>query len=64
MYTVTTMLSELGANPDENGMTKLDKFFSKLPSGDPAKLQYGTIQFSQGITSSGIFTGTMAGIKN
>ncbi|MCB5816215.1 type IV secretory system conjugative DNA transfer family protein [Lacticaseibacillus paracasei] len=64
MYTVTTMLSELGANPDENGMTKLDKFFSKLPSGDPAKLQYGTIQFSQGITRSGIFTGTMAGIKN
>jgi Type IV secretory pathway, VirD4 components len=64
MYTVTVMLNELGSNPDEDGMTKLDHYFGSLPVNDPAKLQYGTIQFSQGITRSGIFTGTMAKLKN
>ncbi|TGA98606.1 type IV secretory system conjugative DNA transfer family protein [Sporolactobacillus shoreae] len=64
MYTVTVMLNELGSNPDEDGMTDLDNFFSSLPVNDPAKLQYGTVQFSQGVTRSGIFTGTMAKLKN
>ncbi|MFT8391177.1 MAG: type IV secretory system conjugative DNA transfer family protein [Sporolactobacillus sp.] len=64
MYTVTVMLNELGSNPDEDGMTDLDAFFGSLPVNDPAKLQYGTVQFSQGVTRSGIFTGTMAKLKN
>ncbi|MGP9043209.1 VirD4-like conjugal transfer protein, CD1115 family [Cytobacillus kochii] len=64
MYTVTVMLSELGSNPDEDGYTKLDFFFGSLPPNNPAKLQYATIQFSQGVTRSGIFTGTMAELKN
>lgn len=64
MYTVTVMLNELGSDPDENGMTDLDSFFANLPVNDPAKLQYGTVQFSQGVTRSGIFTGTMAKLKN
>ncbi|WP_203633250.1 VirD4-like conjugal transfer protein, CD1115 family [Lacticaseibacillus suibinensis] len=64
MYTVSVMLNELGSNPDENGDTKMDKFFSSLEVNDPAKLQYGTITFSQGITRAGIYTGTMAKLKN
>ena len=64
MYTVSVMLNELGSNPDENGDTKMDKFFSQLEVNDPAKLQYGTITFSQGITRAGIYTGTMAKLKN
>ncbi|MBH0167131.1 type IV secretory system conjugative DNA transfer family protein [Fictibacillus sp. 7GRE50] len=64
MYTVTVMLSELGSNPDEDGQTKLDYFFGNLPANHPAKLQYATIQFSQGVTRGGIFTGTMAKLKN
>lgn len=64
LYTVTVMLSELGSNPDENGYTKLDHYFGTLPPNHPAKLQYSTIQFSQGVTRSGIFTTTMAQLKN
>ena len=64
MYTVSVMLNELGSNPDKNGDTKMDKFFSQLEVNDPAKLQYGTITFSQGITRAGIYTGTMAKLKN
>lgn len=64
MYTVSVMLNELGQNPDENGETALDEFFSKLDKDDPAKLQYGTVAFSSGITRSGIFTGTMAKLKS
>lgn len=64
MYTVSVMLNELGSNPDEHGDTKMDKFFSSLEVNDPAKLQYGTITFSQGITRAGIYTGTMAKLKN
>lgn len=64
MYTVTVMLSELGSDPDEDGYTKLDYFFGSLPANNPAKLQYATVQFSQGVTRSGIFTGTMAELKN
>lgn len=64
MYTVSVMLNELGTNPDENGTTALDEFFSSLAINDPAKLQYGTITFSQGITRSGIYTGAMAKLKN
>ena len=64
LYTLTVMLSELGSNPDENGYTKLDHFFGSLPPNNPAKLQYATIQFSQGVTRGGIFTGTMAKLKN
>ncbi|MEC1666428.1 VirD4-like conjugal transfer protein, CD1115 family [Bacillus mojavensis] len=64
MYTLTVMLNELGSNPDEDGYTRLDHFFGNLPPSHPAKLQYGTIQFSQGITRSGIYTGTMAKLKN
>lgn len=64
MYTLTVMLNELGSNPDEDGYTRLDHFFGSLPPSNPAKLQYGTIQFSQGVTRSGIYTGTMAKLKN
>lgn len=64
MYTLTVMLNELGSDPDENGYTKLDHFFGSLPASNPAKLQYGTVQFSQGVTRSGIYTGTMAKLKN
>ncbi|MED1742111.1 type IV secretory system conjugative DNA transfer family protein [Bacillus swezeyi] len=64
MYTLTVMLNELGSNPDEDGYTRLDHFFGSLPPSHPAKLQYGTIQFSQGVTRSGIYTGTMAKLKN
>lgn len=64
MYTVSVMLSELGQDPDENGMTSLDAFFSDLEPTNPAKLQFATIQFSQGINRSGIYTGTMAKLKN
>ncbi|MDO7204236.1 type IV secretory system conjugative DNA transfer family protein [Paraclostridium bifermentans] len=64
LYTLTVMLSELGSNPDENGYTKLDHYFGTLPPNHPAKLQYSTIQFSQGVTRSGIFTTTMAQLKN
>lgn len=64
MYTLTVMLNELGSNPDEDGYTRLDHFFGNLPPSHPAKLQYGTIQFSQGVTRSGIYTGTMAKLKN
>lgn len=64
LYTVTVMLSELGSNPDEDGYTKLDHFFGALPPNNPAKLQYATIQFSKGVTRGGIFTGTMAKLKN
>ncbi|AFO45823.1 TPA: type IV secretory system conjugative DNA transfer family protein [Enterococcus faecalis] len=64
MYTVSVMLSELGQDPDENGMTSLDAFFSDLEPTNPAKLQFATIQFSQGITRSGIYTGTMAKLKS
>lgn len=64
MYAVTSMLEELGAYPDEKGNTALDKFFDQLPVTSVARKQYGTIKFSQGITRSGIFTGTMAKLKN
>lgn len=64
MYTVAVMLSELGQDPDENGMTALDAFFSDLEPTNPAKLQFATIKFSQGITRSGIYTGTMAKLKS
>lgn len=64
MYAVTSMLEELGAYPDEKGNTALDKFFEQLPPTSVARKQYGTIKFSQGITRSGIFTGTMAKLKN
>lgn len=64
MYTVAVMLSELGQDPDENGMTALDVFFSDLEPTNPAKLQFATIKFSQGITRSGIYTGTMAKLKS
>lgn len=64
IYTLTVMLNELGSNPDEDGYTRLDHFFGNLPPTSPAKLQYGTIQFSQGVTRSGIYTGTMAKLKN
>lgn len=64
MYTVSVMLNELGTNPDSNGSTDLDAFFGSLAINDPAKLQYGTITFSQGITRSGIYTGAMAKLKN
>jgi type IV secretion system protein VirD4 len=64
MYTVSVMLNELGTNPDSNGTTALDEFFGGLAINDPAKLQYGTITFSQGITRSGIYTGAMAKLKN
>lgn len=64
MYTVAVMLNELGSNPDEKGDTAMDQFFSSLDANDPAKLQYGTITFSQGITRAGIYTGTMAKLKN
>ncbi|EPH80019.1 hypothetical protein D927_01750, partial [Enterococcus faecalis 02-MB-BW-10] len=64
MYTVAVMLSELGQDPDENGLTSLDAFFSDLEPTNPAKLQFATIKFSQGITRSGIYTGTMAKLKS
>ncbi|WP_407856206.1 VirD4-like conjugal transfer protein, CD1115 family [Enterococcus hailinensis] len=64
MYAVTSMLEELGAYPDEKGNTALDNFFEQLPPTSVARKQYGTIKFSQGITRSGIFTGTMAKLKN
>lgn len=64
IYTLTVMLNELGSNPDEDGYTRLDHFFGNLPPSNPAKLQYGTIQFSQGVTRSGIYTGTMGKLKN
>lgn len=64
MYAVTSMLEELGAYPDEKGNTALDTFFNDLPPTSVARKQYGTIKFSQGITRSGIFTGTMAKLKN
>jgi len=64
MYAVTSMLEELGAYPDEKGNTALDTFFNDLPATSVARKQYGTIKFSQGITRSGIFTGTMAKLKN
>lgn len=64
MYAVTSMLEELGAYPDEKGNTALDEFFEQLPVTSVARKQYGTIKFSQGITRSGIFTGTMAKLKN
>lgn len=64
MYAVTSMLEELGAYPDEKGKTVLDDFFDQLPVDSVARKQYGTIKFSQGITRSGIFTGTMAKLKN
>lgn len=64
MYAVTSMLEELGAYPDEKGNTALDLFFDNLPTTSVARKQYGTIKFSQGITRSGIFTGTMAKLKN
>lgn len=64
MYAVTSMLEELGAYPDEKGNTALDHFFEQLPTTSVARKQYGTIKFSQGITRSGIFTGTMAKLKN
>ena len=64
MYAVTSMLEELGAYLDEKGNTALDKFFDQLPVTSVARKQYGTIKFSQGITRSGIFTGTMAKLKN
>ncbi|HAP5509990.1 TPA: type IV secretory system conjugative DNA transfer family protein, partial [Enterococcus faecalis] len=44
--------------------TALDTFFNDLPPTSVARKQYGTIKFSQGITRSGIFTGTMAKLKN
>lgn len=64
MYTLSLMLNELGANPDENGDTALDRFFASMSPTEPAKLQYGTINFSQGITRSGIYTGTMGKLKD
>ncbi|MCH3314651.1 type IV secretory system conjugative DNA transfer family protein [Enterococcus faecium] len=64
MYAATSMLEELGAYLDEKGNTALDKFFDQLPVTSVARKQYGTIKFSQGITRSGIFTGTMAKLKN
>lgn len=64
LYAVTSMLEELGAYPDEKGNTALDTFFDELPPTSVARKQYGTIKFSQGITRSGIFTGTMAKLKN
>lgn len=64
MYAVTSMLEELGAYPDEKGYTALDSFFENLPVTNVARKQYGTIKFSQGVTRSGIFTGTMAKLKN
>ncbi|GMG66722.1 VirD4-like conjugal transfer protein, CD1115 family [Tetragenococcus halophilus] len=64
MYAVTSMLEELGAYPDEDGTTDLDRYFDQLPTTSVARKQYGTIKFSQGITRSGIFTTTMAKLKN
>ncbi|MDW5525213.1 type IV secretory system conjugative DNA transfer family protein [Carnobacterium maltaromaticum] len=64
MYTVNTMLIELGSNPDEHGYTRLDYYFEGLPATNPARQQYATIQFSQGVTRGGILTGTMASLKS
>lgn len=64
MYAIVTMLEELGGNPDQNGVTALDKYFEKLPLTSVARKQYATIKFSQGVTRSGIITNTMAKLKN
>lgn len=64
MYTVTIMLSSLGANPDEEGLTKLDYFFGSLDVNHPARLQYSVVEFSKGVTRASIFTGTLAKLKN
>ncbi|MDN5811287.1 MAG: type IV secretory system conjugative DNA transfer family protein, partial [Tetragenococcus koreensis] len=64
MCAVTSMLEEMGAYPDEDGTTDLDRYFDQLPTTSVARKQYGTIKFSQGITRSGIFTTTMAKLKN
>lgn len=63
MYSVANMLVELGSM-DKNGDTQLDKYFSSLPIGNPAKLEYSTVQFADGQMRSSIFATTQAKIRN
>ncbi|MBN8234904.1 type IV secretory system conjugative DNA transfer family protein [Halobacillus kuroshimensis] len=66
MYTVASMLSELGTRNeiDEDGQeyNALDQFFQELPQSHVAKGQYATSNFSKGNTRSSIFTTAMNGL--
>lgn len=63
MYAVSNMLVELGT-PNEKGDTLLDKYFSSLPAGNPAKLEYSTVQYAEGQMRASIFATTQAKLRN
>ncbi|MBO0423386.1 VirD4-like conjugal transfer protein, CD1115 family [Enterococcus plantarum] len=63
MYAVSNMLVELGT-PNEKGDTLLDKYFSSLPAGNPAKMEYSTVQYADGQMRSSIFATTQAKLRN
>lgn len=63
MYAVSNMLVELGT-PNEKGDTLLDKYFASLPAGNPAKMEYSTVQYAEGQMRSSIFATTQAKLRN
>ncbi|MBC1920314.1 type IV secretory system conjugative DNA transfer family protein [Listeria booriae] len=60
LFTVGMFLMDLATNPDEDGLTDLDRYFGSLPPISPARRQFMTIEFSKGVTRSGIYTGTIS----
>lgn len=60
LFTVGMFFMELATNPDEDGITDLDRYFQSLPPMNAARRQFMTIEFSKGVTRSGIYTGTVA----
>lgn len=63
LFTVAMMLQQLAKNPDEDGLTPLDYYFDNLPDLHPAKRAFATIEFSQKLTRSSIYTGTISELQ-
>lgn len=63
LYAVANMLVELGTPDEKNGKTLLDRYFAQLPAGNPAKMEYSTVQYADGQMKASIFATTQAKLR-